>query len=457
MSAIAPISKITPQSHGKQATHAKTASGHAGLFASLMERAIAQGETTPQAPQPVAGAAKTAKDGNQPASAQAASDPAPGAATHDAADPAGLETLAAALAGAQGLAAPATAAPATTAASGATLTARLKQHAAAVVQTAAPQAPAASAAQPPAAAKVWNVSDLAQHLKAALGDKLAGEVPTEPGAAEAAHPNLAASFATQQQGDKIRSAGMQHLMRAAQAAKTASATAPLTLHPVQPVTGAAALKSVAQQLTGAATPDLKAQADSLVAALATPEKPAAAQPETPPLAAAAAAAPAVEWAPEPVATDKPEATRMPNMVEQVRQAADFIADRTTGVIRMGDKGVEANMRLYPPDLGGVRVQMSVNSSGATEARFIVERPETAQLLQQHMRSFQQGLESRGLTVDRVQVTLQSAVQSASSTSPESGWNQHESAQDSRRQSALANQRDNPKRDRTGKEQPFTEG
>lgn len=456
MSAIAPIRQATTPNHGKSARTAQTSSGAAGFFAAL-EQALAQGDSA---------TATATSSATQPV--QAAGDAAPAQTSETKTDDADMLN-AAALASAQALAATATPATTKLADAGAALTARLSRHHHAQAQsagaeTAKPQT-AAAATQPAAAAKIWNTADLTQHLKAALGEKLTGEAQEQSSIPGAAHPNLAASFATLQEGDKIRQSGTQNLMRAMQAGKTQaqSAAQTLTQQAVPPAAPAhnAALKSALQQFTAAAPAPQpgKATDEALVAALSTAAK-SAAEREAEPLSAPATTQP-LEWTPEPVATtgdtETTGASRLPSLAEQVRQATDFIADRTTGVIRMGDKGVEANLRLYPPDLGGVRVQMTVTASGATQANFIVERPETAQLLQQHLRSFQQGMESRGLAVERVQVTLQSTVGAASSTSTDSGWRQ-ETAQDFRRESSLSGQRDHPnsKRNR-GKEQPAFEG
>ena len=122
---------------------------------------------------------------------------------------------------------------------------------------------------------------------------------------------------------------------------------------------------------------------------------------------------AYDWSPSPV-QDTSGNTRMPQMIEQVQQISDFLAERTEGVIKLGKDGVEANMRLYPPDLGGVRVSMTVHN-GNVQAAFIVERPETAQLLQQQTQHFREMMSRHGLTVEQMRVTV-------SATSASSGAN-----------------------------------
>ncbi len=118
---------------------------------------------------------------------------------------------------------------------------------------------------------------------------------------------------------------------------------------------------------------------------------------------ATAPATTLEWAPEPVRAAGGE--RMPGLIDQVRQASEWMAERAEGAIRAGERGVEANMRLYPPDLGGVRVEMTVGHDLAVEAKFTVERPETALAIRQQLGQLEQALARQGLVVGKVQVTV----------------------------------------------------
>ena len=127
-----------------------------------------------------------------------------------------------------------------------------------------------------------------------------------------------------------------------------------------------------------------------------------------------------DWSAQPVKAAA--GSHMPALIEQVRQVADYLATRTDGVIKSGPQGMEANLKLYPPDLGGVRVQLSVSSSGATQAQFVVERPETAQLLQQHLPAFQDSLSRHGLSVESLRVTV-----APTSSAAESAWKQADSS------------------------------
>jgi flagellar hook-length control protein FliK len=113
------------------------------------------------------------------------------------------------------------------------------------------------------------------------------------------------------------------------------------------------------------------------------------------------------------------------------------------------------MRLYPPDLGGVRVSMTVNN-GTVQATFVADRPETAQLLQQQTQNFREMMSRNGLTVDQVQVTV-----SASSAS--SGANSYSSGQSGNgqqdRQEALWNrqqQQQTPGRQQSGQQNAWDE-
>lgn len=266
-----------------------------------------------------------------------------------------------------------------------------------------PRAAEAAAAQGTEATRTWNVQELAHQIKAAFGQMEHHATPATAGAltgkAEGGKHEAQALMATLAQGQG---------QDGGQAA-------------IQPVAGGPNGQGAGQQLFTAPDPRFKAQLAA--AAMAGAKEQAADSLEADPADAQAApvtAAP-LAWSAKPV-----QGAKMPEMAEQVKQVADFLAERTEGVVKLGLNGVEANLKLYPPDLGGVRVQMTVGNDGTTQAQFIVERAETAQLLQQHLKSFQQGLESRGLTVERVQVTVQGTVRPGSAGS-ESGWRQEGSA------------------------------
>jgi len=56
---------------------------------------------------------------------------------------------------------------------------------------------------------------------------------------------------------------------------------------------------------------------------------------------------------------------------------------------------EFNMRLNPAELGNVRVKMSFTDAGRVSAQFLVERPETLELLQREVRGMERALEAGG--------------------------------------------------------------
>jgi flagellar hook-length control protein FliK len=294
--------------------------------------------------------------------------------------------------------------------------------------------------------KTWNVSELAHQIRAALGST------AQPASTQAAAgAQTATGFLSKAEGDKIRAAGVEKLLKSATGARKADPALAIQPATVQP---GASIKALTEQFLGGASANAKNESTAAVAEVAA----TLGKDQADDLGAAATdstAAPAtgntptpLVWTPQPTASES-SASHMPSMIEQVRQVADFLAERTEGTVKMGDGGVEANLKLYPPDLGGVRVQLNVTSDHTTQAQFIVERPETAQLLQQHMKSFQQGLESHGLTVDRVQVTVQQTVRPAASGA-ESGWRQN-GMQDSRREAAewRERQEQNPRRNGRG--------
>ncbi|MCL5270408.1 MAG: flagellar hook-length control protein FliK [bacterium] len=181
-----------------------------------------------------------------------------------------------------------------------------------------------------------------------------------------------------------------------------------------------------------------------------------------PGAASASAVPAntLEWTARPVETAT--GSHLPGLIEQVRQAAEFMAERSEGAIRAHDGGVEANLRLYPPDLGGVRVSINVQGDQVTQAVFVAEQPETARLLDQNIREFREALGRHGLTVGRIDVTVAAGPVAAASggTAPqfqnppqqrEAGGNLNERRPDAggQERSAGENRREQSPRERRG--------
>lgn len=93
------------------------------------------------------------------------------------------------------------------------------------------------------------------------------------------------------------------------------------------------------------------------------------------------------------------------LIDQVRQASEWLAEKAEGSIRYGDHGVEANMKLYPPDMGGVRVSLNVSNDLNVQAQFIADRPETAQAIRQNLDQLQTAFARQGLSLDKVQVVV----------------------------------------------------
>lgn len=105
--------------------------------------------------------------------------------------------------------------------------------------------------------------------------------------------------------------------------------------------------------------------------------------------------------------DKPPAeAKTATFVQQVREISEFLATKVDGTVRVSAQEIQAELKLYPPDLGRVRVEMSVMQDKSVQARFIVEKPETAQLLNQNLRQFRETLGQQGMTVDKVQVSME---------------------------------------------------
>jgi flagellar hook-length control protein FliK len=126
----------------------------------------------------------------------------------------------------------------------------------------------------------------------------------------------------------------------------------------------------------------------------------------------------VEWEARPIA-DAQGNPRPATMVEQMRQVAEMLGERVDGVVRAGDRGVEANLKLYPPDLGGVRVTLNMTSGQNVQARFVVQHAQTAQLINENIGQLREGLARTGLNVERIQVTVAPVAAATGGTGGES--------------------------------------
>ena len=151
-----------------------------------------------------------------------------------------------------------------------------------------------------------------------------------------------------------------------------------------------------------------------------------------------------EWdaATMPVLTDAPDEVSAPPFSEQLREAARFLATQTEGIIRMGDKGVEAQLKLNPPELGGVQVNLTVGSDLSVRAEFIAERGETVALIRNNIDQFRQVMGQQGLVVDRVQVSISGPSAGSAGPQADSGGNSHAFHQDSRFEGRSGDRRNN---------------
>jgi flagellar hook-length control protein FliK len=125
-------------------------------------------------------------------------------------------------------------------------------------------------------------------------------------------------------------------------------------------------------------------------------------------------------------------SRAQSILRQIDRVTEMMANRLDGSIRTGQHGVEANLRLDPPDLGGVRIILQVQHDAAFQARFIAERPETAQLIQQHLNRLHETLTRQGLFVERLQVGVQPAAGSGAANAHGDSPFGNPSNQDARR-------------------------
>lgn len=116
-------------------------------------------------------------------------------------------------------------------------------------------------------------------------------------------------------------------------------------------------------------------------------------PTTAPAAQAMQAAPpllAATPAPAPHATAPQPQTSAPVTLPEVPVA---IATRLSG----GDRQFE--IRLSPDSLGKIEVKLDINADGSVRTHFIVERPETLQLLRNDTRKLEQAFSDAGLATD----------------------------------------------------------
>ena len=135
---------------------------------------------------------------------------------------------------------------------------------------------------------------------------------------------------------------------------------------------------------------------------------------------------------------------------QVTEIADFLASRVEGAVKVGQSEVQASIRMQPPELGLVRVELKVTSDGTVTTRFIAERAETGELLSQNIKQFTQALERHGLNVGKVQVSVEpkAASETLTRNNPETHGRNEGQPRDQQSRSA----QDRPEARRDGREQ-----
>ncbi|MEN6625622.1 MAG: flagellar hook-length control protein FliK [Candidatus Sumerlaeia bacterium] len=316
--------------------------------------------------------------------------------------------------------------------------------AAATVINIAPAQPAPTSAEPAAQAIVQTAQASANvvSMKPARVATAKNQPGTEAVAAEAAQPELVAEIATATVQPAAAAPTTTVPAQAAAPVSTqtvpaqaAATTAPATAQPAAANTTAATAEPAApfkwnlselihrfdeqlKQVMGDEKPveqaAIKAQAQNVPAAeTSAAETPVLKTMTVAPETKATKETETVAVAPQQAtltfeARPKTEVTaenRTATLVDQVRQASEWLAEKAEGSIRYGDHGVEANMKLYPPDMGGVRVSLNVGNDLNVQAQFVADRPETAQAIRQNLDQLQTAFARQGLSLDKVQVVV----------------------------------------------------
>lgn len=140
--------------------------------------------------------------------------------------------------------------------------------------------------------------------------------------------------------------------------------------------------SVNVGLTGSTTDESKVQLPQSGVALVVGAEPAGGT------SPAAQISPSNNTSPEPALQQSAEEANAARVARALQQA-----------VKQG--GGTVTMRLMPPELGVVRVQMEL-SNGVASVRFQTEDASVASMLTRQMTTLKQALESRGLRVDRLE-------------------------------------------------------
>ncbi len=97
----------------------------------------------------------------------------------------------------------------------------------------------------------------------------------------------------------------------------------------------------------------------------------------------------------------------PSVVGLPEIDTEQVMQRTLSGVRgaVAQKGGTVNLRLSPPELGVLRIQVKM-TNGTVQATFGATNQAVGSLLNQHMSSLRHALESHGLTVENLQVQVQ---------------------------------------------------
>lgn len=184
---------------------------------------------------------------------------------------------------------------------------------------------------------------------------------------------------------------------------------------------APAVSTTTQPTAGAAVHGEAAQADADLAA----NPPLALQPTAKGSAESAAPAPATPSAASPVTTTAPTTAQALNVTGPIATAVSAPADQaaareadnaslnnarlTRGLASaVNQRGGAVTLRLTPPDMGTVRIQMQLTGS-VLSASMHTETASAHQMLTQQLGQLRASLETQGLTVERLHVqTMQQA-------------------------------------------------
>ncbi len=103
------------------------------------------------------------------------------------------------------------------------------------------------------------------------------------------------------------------------------------------------------------------------------------------------------------------------------QAEENISRVTRGIqAAVQQNGGSVTLRVSPPDLGMVRVQMHIES-GMVRAEIVAQHESVSSLLSRELGQLKNALEGQGLVVDRLSVTTMSATPPTSQSNGSSSW------------------------------------